>query len=43
MESVLFGLNSALNSGITLGLANTVITLGGLIFNLDVDVNNFAP
>lgn len=39
MESLLLGLNGALYSGLTFGLANTIITLGGLIFNLDLDVN----
>jgi hypothetical protein len=33
---VLTGMLGALNSGITLGLANTILTFGGIILNLNI-------
>ncbi|KJF20940.1 UNVERIFIED_ORG: hypothetical protein FNL38_102813 [Nocardia globerula] len=34
------GLIAALNSGFTLGLANTILTFGGIIVNLNIVINN---
>ncbi len=34
------GLIAALNSGTTVGLANTVLTFGGIIINLNIVINN---
>ena len=39
MENGLLGLLGALNSGVTIGLANTVLTFGGLVLNLTIVVN----
>lgn len=34
------GFIAALNSGFTLGLANTILTFGGIIINLNIVINN---
>ncbi|AKD96147.1 hypothetical protein RQN9TF_04665 [Rhodococcus qingshengii] len=34
------GLIAALNSGMTVGLANTILTFGGIIINLNIVINN---
>lgn len=35
----MLGILGALNSGVTLGLANTILTFGGFIVNMNVNVN----
>ncbi|QHE67672.1 hypothetical protein GFS60_01172 [Rhodococcus sp. WAY2] len=39
MENMMLGLLGALNSGVTLGLANTILTFGGVVLNLNIVVN----
>ena len=34
------GLIAALNSGMTVGLGNTILTFGGIIINLNIVINN---
>ncbi len=35
----MLGILGALNSGVTLGLANTILTFGGFIVNMNVNVH----